>query len=105
MFLSKKDTPPGFQGMWYAGVANLAVCCLNTLILYLNPSIYQFIIAVLPLITAIVVFTAIKRRTGAMMWAKLAKGIKNADGTKTTTAPIATGPAPRPYKSPGVGIF
>lgn len=80
MFLSKKDTPKGFNGMWYAGALNLAVCYFNIIMYNLNGGQTMTLVScTFSLIVSIIIFTFIKRMTTQMLWDRLTKASKSGE--------------------------
>ena len=88
MFLSKKDTPKQFLGMYYAGLLNLAVCYFNLYMYNINGGMWLTLVSViLSLGVVITIFTLIKRKTTEILWNKLTKSA-DADNDDTTAPSI-----------------
>ena len=74
MFLSKKDTPKQFTGMYYAGLLNLTVCYFNLYMYNINGGSWLTFVAVCVSIGAtITIFTIIKKKAAEILWTKLTK--------------------------------
>lgn len=71
MFLSKKDTPPQFTGMWYAGLLNIGVSMMNLSIYVLGGTGFALLTTCVSLGAAIFMFWLIKRKTQEILWDNL----------------------------------
>jgi len=79
MIIAKSDVLPGFEAAWYAACFNLLVCFINIFItmgqLYQIGTGNSWTIgaACMGLVSSIIFFTLIKRKTTAAVWATLSK--------------------------------
>ena len=89
MFLDKKDIPAGFIPMWYAGIANLAVCYVNLIVYNLNGGLWLTLFSsCISFAVVIGMFVLIKHKTQTMMWKALSKKSANdSSEDRCTTAP------------------
>ena len=89
MLLSKKDIPKGYIPMWYAGIANIAVCYVNLVVYNLNDGYWLTLFsACISLAAAVGMFMIIKNKTRIMMWKALTKkSVDNVSEDSCTTAP------------------
>lgn len=75
MFLSKKNIPAAFVGMWWAGVMNIITSMMNlATFVFITQSWLSLFCSIVSLVVAVVIFVAIRRMTAKMLWDKLQMG-------------------------------